>query len=580
LTSNGTGASPTFQSAFAAGVDISTDTNLSAGTNITLSGDTLNVDDVFVLTAGDIMTGALVLDDVSLQIQEGTDTLSILVPALSVDRSVSFPDRDGEVSLLGFSIEVTELAVQTTGVVITWDTSGNALTVGPGTAGEVLTSNGTGASPTFQSAFAAGVDISTDTNLSAGTNITLSGDTLNVDDVFVLTAGDIMTGALVLDDVSLQIQEGTDTLSILVPTLTVDRSVSFPDRDGEVSLLGFSIEVTELAVQTTGVVITWDTSGNALTVGPGTSGEVLTSNGSGASPTFQSPFAGGVDISTDTNLSAGTNITLSGDTLNVDDVFVLTAGDIMTGALVLDDVSLQIQEGTDTLSILVPTLTVDRSVSFPDRDGEVSLLGFSIEVTELAVQTTGVVITWDTSGNALTVGPGTAGEVLTSNGTGASPTFQSPFAGGVDISTDTNLSAGTNITLSGDTLNVDDVFVLTAGDIMTGALVLDDVSLQIQEGTDTLSILVPTLTVDRSVSFPDRDGEVSLLGFSIEVTELAVQTTGVVITWDTSGNALTVGPGTAGEVLTSNGTGASPTFQSPFAGGVDISTDTNLRYPM
>ena len=39
-------------------VDISADTNLAAGTNITLTGDTLNVDDAFLLVGGDVGTGS------------------------------------------------------------------------------------------------------------------------------------------------------------------------------------------------------------------------------------------------------------------------------------------------------------------------------------------------------------------------------------------------------------------------------------------------------------------------------------------------------------------------------------------
>ena len=57
---------------------------------------------------------------------------------------------------------------------------------------------------------------------------------------------------------------------------------------------------------------------------------------------------GTVDIGDDTNLAAGTNISLAGDTLNVDDVFVLTAGDIMTGDLTLNDsVNLTLGTGGD-----------------------------------------------------------------------------------------------------------------------------------------------------------------------------------------------------------------------------------------
>ncbi len=45
-------------------IDISDDTNLVAGTNLTLSGDTLNVDDAFLLNTGDTGTG-----DYDLRIQ-------------------------------------------------------------------------------------------------------------------------------------------------------------------------------------------------------------------------------------------------------------------------------------------------------------------------------------------------------------------------------------------------------------------------------------------------------------------------------------------------------------------------------
>lgn len=52
------------------------------------------------------------------------------------------------------------------------------------------------------------------------------------------------------------------------------------------------IPVSALADGTDGELITWDASGNPATVGAGTSGQVLTSNGAGAAPTFQDASGG------------------------------------------------------------------------------------------------------------------------------------------------------------------------------------------------------------------------------------------------------------------------------------------------
>ena len=47
------------------------------------------------------------------------------------------------------------------------------------------------------------------------------------------------------------------------------------------------VEPTQIADGTDGQVITWDSSAVSTTTGPGTSAQVLTSNGAGAEPTFQ-----------------------------------------------------------------------------------------------------------------------------------------------------------------------------------------------------------------------------------------------------------------------------------------------------
>ena len=86
--------------------------------NFTDFSDTLVVDgattiDTTGATLGFIggfdMTGPLVLDDTTLQITEGVDTLTISVPALTGDQAVTFPDAAGEASLLGQTIGTAEI---------------------------------------------------------------------------------------------------------------------------------------------------------------------------------------------------------------------------------------------------------------------------------------------------------------------------------------------------------------------------------------------------------------------------------------------------------------------------------------
>ena len=60
----------------------------------------------------------------------------------------------------------------------------------------------------------------------------------------ILLTGGTMTGPLVLDDTTLQIQEGSDTLTIDAPTLTADRTVSFTDVSGNVVTTGDTGTVT------------------------------------------------------------------------------------------------------------------------------------------------------------------------------------------------------------------------------------------------------------------------------------------------------------------------------------------------
>lgn len=60
-----------------------------------------------VLTTGGTMTEPLTFDDTTIKITEGSDTLTVDVPALTADRSISFPDVTGTVVTTGDTNTVT-----------------------------------------------------------------------------------------------------------------------------------------------------------------------------------------------------------------------------------------------------------------------------------------------------------------------------------------------------------------------------------------------------------------------------------------------------------------------------------------
>jgi|GEM_PF-852409 len=91
--------------------------------------------------------------------------------------------------------------------------------------------------------------------------------------------------------------------------------------------------------------------------------------------------------------------------------------------------------------------------------------------------------------------------------------------------------------------------------------------LSLPNATDTLVALATTDTLtNKSIS-----GSANTLS-NISYTSLATATAGSILAFNAGGAAALIAPGTVGQVLTSNGAGATPTMQDSDSGGVPVGT--------
>ncbi|MBI2550763.1 hypothetical protein HYV73_00240 [Candidatus Uhrbacteria bacterium] len=462
--------------------------NLSPRQRIRSSGYAINAGTLegmgaadFLASAGDTATGDFDFSGASLQtgsplVFEGATadafetTFAMTDP--TADRTITFQDASGTVAFLS-DIAGSQNLFET-----------------------IATTSGT----------APVADSATDTlSLSAGSaNITVTGDsitdtvTLDIADSYLFNTGDVATGnydfsGAVFFGAAPWVLEGatadTFELTLALVDPTADQTITFPDVTGTVVTTGDTGSVT-------GAMI---------------------ANGS-------------VDISNDTNLSNGTNTTVNGDSIDVNDVFLMNTGDTGTGdydftGAVLQGASPLVFEGgtvdafESTFAFADPTsdigtnlwedgamgvfeddkaVIVGTDVAFSFASGGIGDLRVADEIevignayigsdaadtvtlnatilggspfvfegaTANAFETT-LAITDPTADRVITV-PDVTGTVVTTGDAG-SVTGTMIANGSVDISDDTNLSNGTNTTVSGDSVNVNDVFLFNTGDTGTG----------------------------------------------------------------------------------------------------------------
>lgn len=481
---------------------------------------------------------------------------------------------------------------------------------GVGTAGQVLTSNGAGVAPTWQAAF--GGNTLDDAYDQGGAG---AGRTITADSGAVEIAG---TGGLHISGAGPLNFDGTNI--DLDPTGTY--ALNMAASQTATITVAATLANAFLIQQSTNAFYAIDTSGNTIThggatnpthvftgTGPvsfgggvGSAGQILTSNGAGVAPTWQASASGNtLDAAYDQG-GAGAGRVITADTGDVEiaggfGLDVSGTGGIEVsglGPFVFSGTIFDLNPASNFTCDMVTAATVTWGIgtvasAFRIHDGGVDYFnintGVGTEVMTFGNGTTGPDYVFSGAGTvSFGGGIGSAGQVLTSNGAGAAPTWQATSGGNTLDQAYDQGGAGAGRTITADSGAVE---IASTGGLHIsglGPFNFDGAAFDLDPNGNFTCDMTATATVTFGLgtvasAFRIHDGGVDYLDITTtgasEAMTFGNGTTNPDYTFSGSGTvSFGGGIGSAGQVLTSNGAGAAPTWQAA-SGGLPHTVSTN-----
>jgi hypothetical protein len=479
---------------------------------------------------------------VSHTVQTKTSSLHQFLTSVGDDGSVgaaqpTFGDISG-------TLAVNQMATGTAGKVLTYDAAGAPTSVGPGTSGQALLSNGPGAAPSFQT-LPGGGDALTSNPLSqfaATTSTQLAG---------VLTDENGSSGGFVR----------AVSPSLTTPILGVASGTTFNKLTLTPPATGATLTLSD------GVTLT--APANATVSGTNSGDQTITLTG---------PVTGSGTGSFATTLA---NIPDATPALGT----VLHTAVAAPSTPVSGKGSVYVDSTSKALAVKNDAGTVSHTVQTKSSVSHQFLTSVADDGTVTAAQPS----TGDVSGLATVASSGSAADLSA----GTLPAARLPALTG-DVTTTTGSAATTLASIPNAVPAAGDVVFTASAAPATpaagkGAVYVDSTSknLAVKNDAGAVNHGVQTRTATgsswiRSIA-DDGTTAVSQPGFTdiagtLAVNQMATGTAGKVFAYDASGNPSSVGPGTSGQALLSNGPGAVPSFQTLPGGGDALTTNSLAQF--